>query len=97
MSTDDTYQGWTNRETWALMLHINNDRGLSEMFRELVNHTDFGDVAEVQLQVTTLLDPDEYRAEFDTSQPAEVARMASEVGSLWRVDWSEIYAALSED
>lgn len=36
MSTDETYNGWTNRETWALMLHINNDEGLSESARENV-------------------------------------------------------------
>lgn len=26
--TDDTYNGWANRETWAFMLHVNNDQGL---------------------------------------------------------------------
>jgi hypothetical protein len=28
--TDDTYNGWTNRETWAVALHINNDRAWQE-------------------------------------------------------------------
>ena len=26
--TEEHYNGWKNRETWALMLHINNDEGL---------------------------------------------------------------------
>ena len=98
MDTDERYNGWANRETWALMLHINNDQGLHEMFRELVRiHP--GDHARnaVQGQVTTLLNPDEYRDEFGTDQSAELARMAFEVGSLWRVDWSEVVAALLED
>lgn len=26
--SDETYNGWSNRETWALVLHFNNDEGL---------------------------------------------------------------------
>jgi predicted alpha/beta hydrolase len=26
--TDETYNGWTNRETWAFNLHWSNDQGL---------------------------------------------------------------------
>lgn len=26
--SDDTYNGWTNHETWAVALHIDNDEGL---------------------------------------------------------------------
>lgn len=37
MSTDDTYQGWKNRETWALNLWLTNDQGLYEMTRERVS------------------------------------------------------------
>lgn len=32
--SDDTYQGWTNRETWALNLWLTNDQSLYEMTRE---------------------------------------------------------------
>ena len=28
------YQGWSNYETWAVALWINNDQGLYEMFKE---------------------------------------------------------------
>jgi hypothetical protein len=28
MSSDNTYQGWTNYETWAVALWIDNDEGL---------------------------------------------------------------------
>ena len=32
----ETYSGWTNRETWALMLWINNDEGLQSMAHDYV-------------------------------------------------------------
>jgi hypothetical protein len=32
--TDETYEGWTNRETWAVALHINNDQGWQESVHE---------------------------------------------------------------
>lgn len=31
----DRYQGWTNRATWAVALHINNDSGVHNMARSL--------------------------------------------------------------
>lgn len=34
--TDDRYNGWTNRETWAVALWINNEQGWQESVHELV-------------------------------------------------------------
>lgn len=102
MGTDETYQGWTNRETWALMLHINNDEGLSEMFRQLVRMDggagqDWEREERVRDYATALLNPDEYREEYGEPQGVELRRMASEVGSLWRVNWQEVVEALTEE
>jgi len=33
------YNGWANRETWAVALHINNDQGWQESVTELVRTT----------------------------------------------------------
>ena len=34
--TDDRHNGWTNRETWAFMLHVDNDEGFYNDARECV-------------------------------------------------------------
>ena len=34
----EEYNGWKNRETWALSLYINNDQGLQEMATEAVTN-----------------------------------------------------------
>lgn len=34
--SDDTYNGWTNRETWALKLWLDNDQNLYAMAHERV-------------------------------------------------------------
>ena len=47
----EDYNGWKNRETWAVMLHLDNDRGLyadyHELYDEIIN------------------DPDTFRDEYD--------------------------------
>jgi hypothetical protein len=35
MPEDETYNGWANRETWAVALHINNDQGSYTRAREM--------------------------------------------------------------
>ena len=32
--SDDTYNGWTNRETWAIQLHLSNNEGDYNAIRE---------------------------------------------------------------
>jgi hypothetical protein len=40
----DVYNGWKNRETWAIMMHLDNDRGLNadyhELYEEIINNPD---------------------------------------------------------
>ena len=36
-----TYQGWTNRATWNVALHINNERPLYELAKGCSTYTEF--------------------------------------------------------
>lgn len=75
MADNESYNGWTNRETWALMLHINNDQGLHEEFQAVVQAAanDGDDQYQIEDQVResveSYLNPAEYRDEFGESQP----------------------------
>lgn len=93
---DETFNGWTNRETWALMLHVTNDQGLHELFREAAGEGAPPAIDRVRELAERLLDPDEYRETFGDEQSPDLRRMAHEVGSLWRVDWAEVVQSLTE-
>ncbi len=99
--TDETYQGWANRETWAVNLHLSNDQGLYDQVNELAERVDrdpSGLADAIRTYVSDeLLSPEWWRAEMDMSMPDEVISIGREIGSLWRVDWDEIAAAWLDD
>lgn len=99
----DNYNGWTNRETWATALHIDNDEGLYNYRRELVDNArkeaestagdEFPRSAEhiladsVEAWVTEMSE-DVY---FPEQAPTKgLLGMFHDIGSLWRVNWQEI-------
>ena len=104
---DQEYNGWPNRETWAVGLHLDNDAGLHEYRCGLVDvmvASHAGWVAEDPVlragtrAVFRVADAVEswVRDEFERvfyPEPGEVVAdvwrmMVSDVGSLWRVDWT---------
>lgn len=93
MSNGDEYNGWTNRETWAFVLHFNNDQGLQEAALEIA--TDMADdyphrVGEALIDYAETL--------FDEWHDVEGIRMMqSDIGSLWRIDAAEVGAAFQAD
>lgn len=107
MTGADEYQGWTNRETWALHLHLSNDQGLYELTRERVadrlasnskfmHSSDSVYAARVAGEaVKDLFDELTDPAEFNDSDL--VLTMLREVGSVWRVNFDEVGAAFIED
>lgn len=103
----ETYKGWTNRETWAVALHLHyRQESVYEALREVVQATDepygdsdtanfrspaawAGDIIreDVENYLNTLLDEDvlEYR------------NVISNIGKLWRVNWTELGEAFLSD
>lgn len=96
--TTDTYNGWTNRETWSLMLWVNNDFGLQVMAREAVAGAESWQAADALRDwADTLFTRAGYVATFGGSWPDALADIASEVGSFDRVDWRECAESLQSD
>ncbi len=97
--TDETYNGWTNRETWSLMLWINNDEGLSIMAREAIaGESEAWRQADALRQwADDLFTRQGYADTFGGPWPDALADIASEVGSFDRIDWRECVEALTEE
>jgi hypothetical protein len=109
--TIETYNGWTNRETWAVSLHLNNDEGLyydtarilEEAFLEdLDRDTREGWISGVSSAVESLSEWVEEILSFDYweengGMPRGIQLMKEDVGSLWRVNWREIVEAELEE
>lgn len=89
--SDETYNGWANRETWAASLHISNDQGLMEMATERLEGIDS---ESFRLGETLAEWYDEILDEFGDSEG--IRMMAKEVGSAWRVDWQSVAEGLVE-
>lgn len=107
------YNGWSNRETWAVALHINNDQGwqqdVHEALREAgygpaiddVNAREAGEVIKdnVELRLENMrVNVYGYDDRATRRRNAEAYHLVREdVGSLWRVDWDELGRSFLSD
>jgi len=73
---NETYNGWSNRETWAANLWMTNDPSSYEFFANLPKDADLREEFEI------------YYGLDDRNNP--VYDVLLDVGSLWRVNWHEI-------
>ena len=90
----EEYQGWSNRETWAANLWINNEQGIYEMVLDFTEtsreeHKEDGGargcLAEsIENYMTEILDMQ------NVFENKELLVMSQDIGSLYRVDWHEI-------
>jgi hypothetical protein len=84
----EKYNGWTNRETWATALHINNDEGLYKTVQDWAVTNLEEDEAEA---VTVLSESiEDFVTELLETDWDGVKSMRYDIGSLWRVNWREI-------
>jgi len=81
--SDETYNGWANYETWCVYLWLGNDEGLYNTARTVA----IAGPGEVKRWVT-----DEVAPDLGITLAADLLTHA-----LGRVDWNEVYKALTED
>jgi hypothetical protein len=92
----DGYNGWSNRETWATALHINNDQGLYETARDYTitaveHHPATEDGSGQSEAIYCLADTlENFVTELLDTDWDGVKSMRYDIGSLYRVDWQEI-------
>jgi hypothetical protein len=90
----EEYNGWSNRETWAANLWIDNDQSLHYTVQELAQNAIKDKADDGKTCVTCLAD--EIESMFDDAfsdiaeMTAEGLTMLKDIGSLYRVDWHEI-------
>jgi hypothetical protein len=92
--TTQEYNGWSNRETWATMLHIDNDEGLLTPILEVTQrHENAWELAE---EIEAFITEDVLN--FDNvSTNRNAFLMLTDIGSLYRVNWREISESLLEN
>lgn len=104
------YNGWHNRETWATMLHINNDPALYEIAMDYARTArdehrkddEANPEANVSFAMYCLQDTIEHWINEDLLTRENIAGneglwlMLSDIGSLYRVEWREIAESLME-
>lgn len=91
----EEYNGWTNRETWATNLHIDNDEGLYETMKDYTQ-TAIEQHDNPQDAIYCLEDTLENWITEDLLTLENLAgnqtlfSMLTDIGSLYRVNWREI-------
>ena len=78
----DTYNGWRNRETWAVALHLSNDEGLYHAMRHVAADDRWG-------YDTKQFTEDWLFALVEDGNKNAYA-VLTDIGSLWRVDWKAV-------
>jgi hypothetical protein len=92
----EQYNGWTNRETWATKLHLDNDETLNEYAWEYAREEIAGHDKGEEVNAYYLGETLKNWIEEDLLTLENIAGnrglwlMLSDIGSLYRVNWREI-------
>jgi hypothetical protein len=104
MNNDQEYNGWSNRETWAIQLHLSNNEGDYDLMRETAReilseeHTPgtfaftsaVGAMANYIKEWTEEVFNDVLYAHENGSTNEAGRSFVADVGSWWRADFYEI-------
>lgn len=101
-------EGFSNKETWAVALHLNNTQWMQKEYRshrEAIKHYCVGDAvphcfAERLQKLVERWFGDFYSdamGHYGYEKLVDIRLMAHDVGSLWRVDWKELAEHLMKD
>lgn len=86
----EEYNGWTNRETWATALHLNNDQGLYETVRDWASSNWEEQESEAEAVSVLAESIEDFVTELLETDWDGVKPMRYDIGSLYRVNWREI-------
>lgn len=93
---DQEYNGWTNRETWAMALWFDNEFSLYEMAQEYARAEIEGHDKDEEINPYYLAESLKNYIEEDfltfenVSDNRNLWVMLTDIGSLYRVNWREI-------
>ena len=101
MATATTYNGWTNYETWAVKLWMDNEQGTQEYWsdraKEILRDPRTSDVLTTDQTARYDL-ADQLKAEHEENAPTIGGVFADLLSaSLSKVNWSEIAECLLDD
>jgi hypothetical protein len=88
----EEYNGWVNRETWAMALHLSNDEGLYMTCVDLVGDDPMRGAQSIESSVTDWFD----WVLCENDAPEWIRNMVADVGSLYRVDWLAVAKSFVE-
>jgi hypothetical protein len=90
----DQFNGWTNRETWATKLHLDNDEALNEYAWEYARAN--ANAYELGETLKNWIEEDLLTLE-NIAGNRGLWLMLTDIGSLYRVDWREIAQAYLDE
>lgn len=89
------FNGWTNRETWATNLYIDNERGLYERVQEITKES--ATLSELSENIKELFEELFDMESIFGDNGRELMLMSQDIGSLYRVNWAEIARNIWEE
>ena len=96
---EENYNGWENRETWAVKLHWDNNSRDQEYFSGLASEFKKSDksVHEFSEELFNIAEEIFDSVIMQAQGTREAKLFVADVGSLWRVNWREIAQAYYDE